>query len=122
MDLLGMMIVATVTSVGGGTIRDLLLDSGTVFWMRLPIYFHIIAATTLGTFFLWPTLEKKLGFKDSAKVICVADALGLGAFAVLGAQKAAGMELDPTMWVVAGLITATFGGITRDVLCLQRPR
>ena len=122
MDLLGMVIIATVTSVGGGTVRDLLLDSGTVFWMRRTVYFKICAITAAATYWLWPTLETKMGWKDSAKAICVADAFGLGAFCVLGTQKAADLGLSPLMWVVTGVITSTFGGITRDVLCLQRPR
>jgi uncharacterized membrane protein YeiH len=54
--------------------------------------------------------------------LCTADAFGLGAFAVLGTQKAAALNLAPIMWVVSGVMTSTFGGIARDVLCLQRPR
>jgi uncharacterized membrane protein YeiH len=109
-------------SFAAGSIRDLLLDSGTVFWMRDPLYFEICAVVAIGTYFVWPTLEKKLGFQASAKWICYADALGLGAFAVLGTQKAADMNLRPIMWVVSGVLSATFGGIIRDVLCLRQPR
>ena len=122
MDLIGMIIVATVTAVGGGTVRDTLLGSGPVFWMRLPLYFEICAVVTVATYFIWPILEKHLGLKDSTKAICTADAFGLGAFAVLGTQKGAEMGLDPVLSVVAGLISSTFGGITRDVVCQQRPR
>ena len=67
MDLLGMIIVACVTSVGGGTIRDWFLDSGTVFWMHQPIYFEICVVTAVFTYLLWPTLETRLGWKDSGK-------------------------------------------------------
>jgi uncharacterized membrane protein YeiH len=122
MDLIGMTIVATVTSVGGGTVRDTLLGSGPVFWMRLPIYFEICVVVAVATYFIWPMLEKKLGVNDSAKVICTADAFGLAAFAVLGTQKGADMGLGPLMSVVTGIISSTFGGITRDVVCQQRPR
>lgn len=62
------------------------------------------------------------GWQDSSLPICFSDAFGLSAFAVLGTQKAADLGLPPFMWVVSGVITATFGGITRDVMCLQRPR
>ena len=123
MDLMGMCIIATITSVGGGTVRDLLLDSGTVFWMQQPIYLIICGLTTLATFALWPTLEKRLGWKDSAVPICTSDALGLAAFCVLGTQKAVGMGLHPLIWIVSGVMTSCFGGIVRDLLCRQpRPR
>lgn len=122
MDLIGMIIVATVTAVGGGTVRDMLLGSGPVFWMRFPIYFEICVVAAVATYFLWPMLEKNLGLNGSTKAICTADAFGLGAFAVLGTQKGAEMGLDPVLSVVAGLISSTFGGITRDVVCQQRPR
>jgi uncharacterized membrane protein YeiH len=122
MDLFGMVLVATLTAVGGGTLRDLLLGTGTVFWIQQPVYVEICAAVAVLTFFVWPTLEQRMGWKDTAKQICFADAFGLGAFAVLGTQKAAALDLAPIMWVVSGVMTSTFGGIARDVLCLQRPR
>ena len=122
MDLMGMLIVATITAVGGGTVRDTLMGSGTVFWMREAIYLQICGATVLATFLLWPTLETKFGFQGSAVPICYADALGLAAFSVLGTQKAVSLGLHPLMWIVSGLLTACFGGMIRDVLCLQRPR
>lgn len=122
MDILGMIIVATITAVGGGTVRDLLLDSGTVFWMKQTVYFEICLVVTILTFLFWPSMEKKMGWQDSAKSICTADAFGLGAFAVLGTQKGADFGLSPIMWVVVGVISSTFGGITRDILCLQVSR
>jgi uncharacterized membrane protein YeiH len=122
MDLLGMLMMATITAVGGGTARDVVMDSGTVFWMQSPLYFEICLCVTLATYAFWPTLERKCGWKDSSAPICTADALGLAAFAVLGTQAAVDQGLAPIMWMVSGLISATFGGITRDILCLQRPR
>lgn len=122
MDLLGMAMLSTVTAVGGGTIRDVLLGSTPVFWMRQPIYLEICVVTTLVTYFIWPYLEKRHGWKDSAKIVCVADALGIGAFAVIGTQKGVALNLNPLISSVAGLMTATFGGITRDVICQEPPR
>ena len=119
MDLIGMLYIAVISATGGGTLRDLLLDSGAVFWIRHPIYFQICLGVTMATYLFWPTLESKLGIKDSSKSICTADAFGLGAFAVLGTQKAADLGLHPIIWIVVGTITSTFGGITRDILCLQ---
>jgi len=126
MDLLGMFIIATITAVGGGTVRDLVLDSGTVFWMEQTLYVQITAVTTLLTFYVWPTLESKLGWKDTAVLICTADALGLGAFSVLGTQKAINVlgrdKAHPLAWVLSGLVSSCFGGIIRDMMILQKPR
>lgn len=78
---------------------------------------------TLATYVVWPTLESKYAWKDSAKIVRLLGALGLGAFAVLGAQKAAEMDgLDPLIWIVSGLMSATFGGVARDVILLEPPR
>jgi len=122
MDLLGMIVIATITAVGGGTMRDFLLDSGTVFWIRVPIYFKICLVTAISTYLIWPILERRMSWNASSKLICGADAFGLGAFAVLGTQKGSEFGLAPLMWVVTGTVSSTFGGITRDVLCLQAPR
>lgn len=123
MDLLGMMVVSTVTSTAGGTIRDAILGFTPVFWIQRPIYLLICLVVTIATYVLWPKLENRYGWKDSAKIVCIADALGLGAFAVLGTQKAAEVNgLDPCIWIVSGLMSATFGGIARDVLCQEPPR
>lgn len=122
MDLLGTAVVAAVTSCGGGTLRDMALDSGVVFWMKQPVYLQTSLVVTLATFFVWPTLEKRMGWTGSEIPVCLADAVGLAAFAVLGAQKAQTHQLHPLMWVVSGLMSACFGGVIRDVLLLQRPR
>jgi len=120
MDLLGMMVVSTVTSTAGGTIRDAILGFTPVFWIQRPIYLLICLVVTIATYVLWPKLENRYGWKDSAKIVCIADSLGLGAFAVLGTQKAAEVNgLDPCIWIVSGLMSATFGGIARDVLCQE---
>jgi len=127
MDLVGMMIIASITAMGGGTLRDILMMGGgeehLVFWMRTPMYLQISLMTALITFFVWPKLEAKFGIQvDSAAPICTSDALGLAAFCVVGVQAAAKRELAPTLWVVSGLMTATFGGIIRDVICGDQPR
>jgi len=127
MDLIGMMIIACITATGGGTLRDVLMMGGgeehVVFWMQTPLYIEISLMTALLTFFLWPKLEAKFGFEvDSAVPICTSDALGLAAFCIVGVQVAANRGLAPTLWVVSGLMTATFGGIIRDVICGEQPR
>jgi len=122
MDLLGMVLLAAVTSIGGGTFRDVMLGSTPVFWIRQPIYLQICVVVAIATYLLWPVVEKKFGWKDSSQVICIADALSMSAFAVIGTQKGSDMELNPFIWPATGLSTATAGGIVRDVICQEPPR
>lgn len=75
MDIIGMMIIASITSMGGGTLRDILMMGGgeehVVFWMKTPIYLEISLLTALLTFYTWPAIEKKFGLDaDSALPIC----------------------------------------------------
>jgi len=127
MDIIGMMIIASITAMGGGTLRDGLMMGGgeehILFWMRPPLYLEICLVTALLTFYVWPTLETKLGLEgDSAVPICTSDALGLAAFCVVGVEQAAKRGLAPILWIVSGLMTATFGGAIRDVICGEQPR
>jgi len=127
MDIIGMMIIASITSMGGGTLRDVLMvgsdEEHVVFWMKTPLYLEISLITALLTFYVWPKIESKFGLKgDSAVPICTADALGLAAFCIVGVEAAAKKGLAPTLWIVSGLMTATFGGIIRDVICGEQPR
>eukprot|EP00996_Jenningsia_fusiforme_P001575 NODE_2449_length_1198_cov_28.174064_g2234_i0.p1 GENE.NODE_2449_length_1198_cov_28.174064_g2234_i0~~NODE_2449_length_1198_cov_28.174064_g2234_i0.p1 ORF type:complete len:295 (-),score=35.06 NODE_2449_length_1198_cov_28.174064_g2234_i0:241-1125(-) len=119
MDLLGCTIVGTITAVGGGTIRDVLLGNGPVFWMVETEYLLIAVLTAAATFFLWHLLEA-MGIRDDATVLRWSDALGVGAFCIIGAQNAIRKNLPLTICLVCGMMTATFGGLIRDVLC-NRP-
>ncbi|CAJ1951972.1 unnamed protein product [Cylindrotheca closterium] len=124
MDLLGMMILASITAIGGGTVRDLLMGTGgkAIFWLRNPIYIQISFVTTIATYLLWPIFEREFGIKDSARTICTADAFAMAAFCVLGTKRGVEKNLAPPMWVVSGVITSVFGGIIRDILCGEPPR
>jgi len=124
MDLLGMMILASITAIGGGTVRDLLLGTGgkAIFWLRNPVYIQIAFVTTICTYLLWPRLEREFGIKDSARAICTADAFAMAAFCVLGTKRGVEKNLPAPMWVVSGVITSVFGGIIRDILCGEPPR
>jgi uncharacterized membrane protein YeiH len=116
MDLLGCLIVATITSVGGGTVRDLLIGNSPVFWVEETEYLVICILVALGTFFLWSWY----GGDDSSKVLFWADTIGVGAFCVIGAQNGIRKNLAGVVCVCCGMFTATFGGVIRDVLC-NRP-
>jgi uncharacterized membrane protein YeiH len=75
--------------------------------MRDTIYVKLSVLVALTTFVIWPFLEKETWLEG----ICTADALGLSAFCVLGTQNAADLQLPKIIWVVCGVMTATFGGI-----------
>lgn len=115
LDLLGVMVLASVTAVGGGTIRDLLLDRHPIFWLVDSAYVYVIVAAALGTvmYVKWARVP--------GRTLDVADALGLALFSVNGARIAiaAGMPI-PTA-VLLGTITGAAGGLLRDILTAQVP-
>ena len=114
LDLLGVVVIAMVTAIGGGTTRDLLLDRP-VFWTTQPRYLWLIVACALLTT-LWTRR-----FRPPEKTLAVADALGLALFAISGAQIAERVGLPGIVCVIMGTITGVAGGIIRDVLTTQIP-
>ena len=90
MDVLGATVVGTITAVGGGTIRDVLLGRGRrAFWMEEPEYLWICAVSAAGAFLAWPHLEEAFGVRVTDPWVEYLDALGVGAFCVIGAQNGA---------------------------------
>ena len=110
-DLLGVAVIATVTAIGGGTIRDLLLDRNPVFWIKDPVYLLVTLAAAALTF-LYARVRKPPGIS-----LLIADALGLALFTISGAQVAESQGVAGTIVVLMGTITGTAGGLLRDVLC-----
>jgi len=107
-DIVTFGFFAAVTGVGGGTLRDLLIGAP-VFWVERPGYVLACLAAALGVWLF--------GFGRWRELILLwLDALGLAAYAVVGAAKAASLGAPPLAAVVMGVLTATFGGIVRDVL------
>ena len=115
LDLLGVIVIAVVTAIGGGTLRDLLLDHHPVFWIEHPVYLEVILAaaflTVLYAKFLHPP----------HKALLVADALGLALFSIGGAQIAEQDHLPGLIVILMGTITGTAGGVLRDVLLADIP-
>jgi uncharacterized membrane protein YeiH len=121
MDVLGATVVGTVTAVGGGTIRDVLLGRGRrAFWMEEPEYLWICVLSAAGAFLAWPHLEERFNVRISDSWVEYLDALGVGAFCVIGAQNGIRAGVPCAAAVACGMFTATFGGVVRDVL-LDRP-
>ena len=115
LDLLGVIVIALVTAIGGGTIRDILLDHHPVFWIESPIYLSIILAAALLT-----VVHAKF-FKPPLKALLVADAFGLALFSISGAQIAEQANLAPVLIIVMGTITGSAGGVLRDILLVDIP-
>lgn len=113
-DLFGAYIIGLATAVGGGTIRDLLLDVRP-FWMMNSMYF-----LTTGVALLAAILFKDKLFRWGSTLFMF-DAIGLGLFTVVGISKSLNMGLPFWVCIVMGTITGTFGGVFRDVLLNKVP-
>jgi uncharacterized membrane protein YeiH len=114
LDILGMVVIATVTAIGGGTMRDVLLDR-VVFWIAHPGHLYVILCAALGTV-LWTRR-----FHPPQRALAVLDALGLAFFTISGAQIAEGLEHKGVVVVVMGTLTGVAGGVLRDVLTGEIP-
>jgi uncharacterized membrane protein YeiH len=114
-DWLGVVVIAFVTAVGGGTIRDLLLDQNPIFWIRDTIYLYVVLAAAAAT------LVYVRFRKPPQMSLLIADALGLALFTIGGAQIAEAQNLPPVIVIFMGTITGAVGGVVRDVLCGEVP-
>ncbi|OKS84763.1 trimeric intracellular cation channel family protein [Mucilaginibacter polytrichastri] len=110
LDIMGVIIIGFVTAIGGGTVRDVLIGSTPVSWMRnidIPL---IILITAICTIFF------KKRIKTFKVTLFLFDALGLGLFTIIGVQKGLSVGLHPAICVALGTITGCFGGLIRDIL------
>ena len=116
MDPFGFALLATATGIGGGTVRDLLLGVRPVFWVAEPRDVIICVIVTGATYALGPERVARIEGDARGRLLLWADALGLALFAVIGAQRALAAGASALPAVALGTITATFGGIIRDLL------
>lgn len=116
MDVIGVSFIATVTGIGGGTVRDLLLGDAPLNWVTdpMPIFICIGCALVCCLF-----NHRMLGWR--MHWLLYADAIGMATFSILGAQKAQLFGAHPLIVVLFGALSACFGGIIRDVICNQPP-
>jgi len=114
MDLVGFGLMASLTGVGGGTLRDLLLDRP-VFWISdpLPVWICLGIATLI--FFSAHIIQRRY------VVLLWADAIGIALYGVMGAELARQIGAGPLVAIVMGMMTASFGGLIRDVICNETP-
>ena len=115
LDILGFILFGTITGIGGGTARDLLLNADLVFWFADTRYLWVCIGASVVTWFLAPLLH------SLRKVLLWADAVGMALFSVLGTIKALDAGAPAIVAVVLGMMTATFGSLIRDTLLNQRP-
>lgn len=114
MDAFGVLIIAFVTSVGGGTLRDVLIGFP-VAWMRNLTYVYVIVATTIFAIIF----RKKLSYLR--KSMFLFDTIGIGLYTVVGVEKGISAGLPAVMCIAVGTMSACFGGVIRDILCGEIP-
>ena len=116
MDPFGVIVLASVTAIGGGTIRDMALGATPVFWITDTNYLLVIFITCILTMLIIRK-PKRLPWY----VLPVSDAIGLAVFVGIGVEKALSYNADPMVAVIMGVITGCGGGIIRDVLAREVP-
>lgn len=115
LDLFGVFIIAFVTAVGGGTLRDVLIGRMPVGWMQNLDYVYIIIVGYLTALFFRNYLNK---LRVS---LFLFDTIGLGIYTLIGIEKGLEYGLHPVICIALGTITASFGGLIRDILCNEIP-
>lgn len=115
MDPFGASVIAFITAVGGGTVRDVLIGSVPVGWMLNLHYLYAIIAGILLTFLMKKQIMKL------HKTLFLFDAIGIGLFTILGLQKTIAAELSPLIGVMMGTVSAVFGGVLRDIFSNRVP-
>lgn len=115
MDWFGVVLVASVTALGGGSVRDVLLGHYPLSWVAHPRYLILTSVAALVTIFIAPLMRRL------RSLFLVLDALGLVAFTLIGCQIALELGHEPLIASISGMITGVFGGILRDILCNDIP-
>lgn len=115
MDAFGSAVIAFITALGGGTLRDVLIGSQPVGWMLDTNYLYTVIGALFFCYFFKVYIEKL------RKTMFLFDTIGLGLFAVLGVQKTLSFGLSPAIALMMGAVSAVFGGVLRDVLSNNVP-
>lgn len=115
MDPFGILIIAFVTAVGGGTLRDILIGVTPVSWMKDMTYTYVILLSTIFAVLL----KQKINYLRTS--LFLFDTIGIGLYTVVGVEKGISAGLNPIICVALGTISACFGGVLRDILCNEIP-
>jgi uncharacterized membrane protein YeiH len=115
LDITGFVLVAVVTGVGGGTLRDILLYHGPVFWVREPLWLWLTISVAVLVYFTAPFVERR------SEVLLWTDALGLAALCVVGTQAGLDAGASASIAILIGIMAAIAGGVIRDVVCSETP-
>jgi uncharacterized membrane protein YeiH len=115
LDIVGFAFLACLTAVGGGTVRDLLLDRHPIFWLSAPTYLLLASAAAVGVFFTAHLLESRY------RVLLWLDSVALGVAVAAGVAAATAVGQPPAIVVLMGVITGCLGGLMRDVVANEVP-
>lgn len=115
MDPFGILIIAFVTAIGGGTLRDLLIGDTPVSWMENLTYTYVIIIAAV----LTVIFKTKIDYLRRS--LFLFDTIGIGLYTVVGVEKGIGAGLSPIICIALGTISACFGGVIRDILCNEIP-
>jgi len=116
MDLFGVLVIAVITALGGGTLRDLILDNHPVSWILNDLYILVASLAAIGTV-IWVRLTRPIHEKG----LLLADAFGLAVFTVIGTEVAMQHAVPYSTAVIMGVMTGVAGGVMRDVICNEIP-
>ena len=114
-DAFGVVIIAFVTAVGGGMLRDILINAHPINWIGDLNYLWVILAGVVVTFLF------RSKILPLSKTMFVFDTVGIGVFTLLGLQKGLSFDLHPVVALIMGMVSAVFGGVLRDVLTNKIP-
>jgi len=116
MDLFGVALIAFLTALGGGTVRDILLGNFPVSWTQHPSYIYLVLTAGISTMILAKFMHRV------KRIFLWLDAMGLIAFTVIGCNVALNLNYATPVVIMAGMTTGIFGGILRDILCQRIPQ